>query len=70
MFRNYSDVLPGCVAAAKAAGADRIIALTHIGYDEDVALAADAAAAGVDLIVGAWAGMPCLHICCWAVGWE
>lgn len=57
MFRNYSDALPGCVAAAKAAGAERIIALTHIGYDEDLALAADAAAAGVGLIVGAcWGG--------------
>lgn len=53
MFRNYTDALPGCVAAAKAAGAQRIIALTHIGFDEDKQLAADAAAAGVDLIVGA-----------------
>lgn len=52
-FLNYTDVLPACVAAAKAAGAQRIIALTHIGYQDDQALAADPAAAGVDLIVGA-----------------
>lgn len=63
VFKNYTDALPGCVAAAKAAGAERIIALTHIGYGEDQALAADAAAAGVDLIVGAWSrgGLLCLH---------
>lgn len=51
-FLPYDETLPGCVADARAAGADIIIALTHIGYDDDRQLAASPAAAGVDLLVG------------------
>ncbi|KAL4425700.1 hypothetical protein ABPG75_009716 [Micractinium tetrahymenae] len=51
-FLPYDEVLPGCVADARAAGADFIIALTHIGFDDDRQLAASPAAAGVDLFVG------------------
>lgn len=51
-FLPYSETLPGCVADVRAAGADLVIALTHIGYDDDRQLAASAAAAGVDLFVG------------------
>lgn len=40
------------MADARAAGADIIIALTHIGFDDDRQLAASPAAAGVDLFVG------------------
>lgn len=52
-FLPYANMLPACVADARAAGADLIIALTHIGFEDDQALAASPAAAGVDLIVGA-----------------
>ncbi len=52
-FLPYADTLPACVADARAAGADLIVALTHIGFDGDQALAASPSAAGVDLIVGA-----------------
>jgi 5'-nucleotidase/UDP-sugar diphosphatase len=51
-FAQPADVAGKCIADAKAAGAEIIIALTHIGYDEDVALAKVAAAQGIDLIVG------------------
>lgn len=51
-FLPYNETLPGCVAAARADGAQFIVALTHIGYGDDVALAADPAAADVDLFVG------------------
>lgn len=51
-FLPFNETLPGCVAAARAAGAEYIIALTHIGFTNDTQLAADPAAAGVDLIVG------------------
>ncbi|KAL4445897.1 hypothetical protein ABPG77_009096 [Micractinium sp. CCAP 211/92] len=51
-FLPYNETLPGCVADARAAGADIIIALTHIGFDDDRQLAASPAAAGVDLFVG------------------
>lgn len=55
-FLPYADTLPACVADARAAGADLILALTHIGFEDDQALAASPAAAGVDLIVGACGG--------------
>lgn len=79
-FLPYADTLPACVADARAAGADLIIALTHIGFEDDQALAASSAAAGVDLIVGAvvrggllghgWEGSPRLaglRLVCWPV---
>lgn len=61
-FLPYDDVLPACVAEARAAGANFIVALTHIGFDADQALAASAAAADVDLIVGAWAASASLRM--------
>ncbi|EFN56515.1 hypothetical protein CHLNCDRAFT_144120 [Chlorella variabilis] len=51
-FLPYNETLPRCVADARAEGADFVILLSHIGYTDDVALAAAPAAAGVDLIVG------------------
>lgn len=51
-FLPYADTLPGCVEAARAEGAQYIILLTHIGYEEDLQLAATSTAAGVDLIIG------------------
>jgi len=51
-FLPYNETLAECVAEARAAGADYVIALTHIGFDDDKALAADPAAADVDLIIG------------------
>jgi hypothetical protein len=51
-FLPYNQTLPRCVEEARADGADFIILLSHIGYTDDLALAADPAAAGVDLIVG------------------
>lgn len=51
-FSQPADVVASCVADAKAAGAEIVIALTHIGYSEDKSLASVAAAQGLDLIVG------------------
>eukprot|EP00887_Chlorella_sp_A99_P005509 scaffold1.g5509.t1 len=51
-FLPYNETLPHCVSAARQEGADIVVSLTHIGYDDDVNLAASAAAADVDLIVG------------------
>jgi 5'-nucleotidase len=51
-FMPYADTLPGCIADAKADGAEFIVALTHIGFSADKELAASAAAADIDLIVG------------------
>ena len=52
-FNDPIAALPACVAAAKAEGAQMIIAVTHIGTDLDVVLAGTAAAADIDLIIGA-----------------
>ena len=49
-FRNEAQALTRSVAALKARGVDKIIALTHIGYAEDQALAAQVD--GVDVFVG------------------
>lgn len=57
-FLPYNDTLPGCVAAARADGAQLIVALTHIGYSDDVALAGSPAATDVDLFVGEGRGWP------------
>ena len=51
-FADPIAALPACIAAAKADGAEMIIAVTHIGTDLDVVLAATPAAAEVDLIIG------------------
>ncbi|PSC75913.1 5 -nucleotidase isoform B [Micractinium conductrix] len=51
-FLPHNETLPGCVDAARRAGAQIVVALTHIGFDQDQALAADAAAAGVDMFIG------------------
>ena len=75
-FLPYNETLPGCVADAKADGAQIIVALTHIGFPDDQLLAADPSAADLDLIVGeaarrriGWpvrAGRCCVHA--WAGG--
>ena len=49
-FRNEAQALSRSVAALKARGVDKIIALTHVGYAEDQALAAQVD--GVDVYVG------------------
>ena len=49
-FRNEAQALTRAVAALKARGVDKIVALTHIGYSEDQALAAQVD--GVDVYVG------------------
>lgn len=49
-FRNEAQALTRAVAALKARGVDKIVALTHIGYSEDKALAAQVD--GVDVYVG------------------
>ena len=49
-FRDEAAALARAVADLKAQGVDKIIALTHIGYAEDQALAA--AVDGVDVYVG------------------
>jgi 5'-nucleotidase/UDP-sugar diphosphatase len=49
-FRNEAQALTRAVAALKARGVDKILALTHIGYSEDQALAAQVD--GVDVYVG------------------
>lgn len=51
-FLPYNETLPNCAAAAREAGADLVIALTHIGFDVDQELAASEAGEGVDLFVG------------------
>ena len=51
-FAEPTAVVGQCVAAAKAAGAEIVIALTHIGFNHDVALAQHPDAQGLDLIVG------------------
>ena len=51
-FANPLTALPGCVAAAKAAGATIIIALTHVGAALDVTLASTPGLSDVDLIIG------------------
>lgn len=38
-FKDPGSVAAGCVAGARAAGAEVIIALTHLGYDADLDLA-------------------------------
>lgn len=52
LFLDYVQTVPGCVAAAKAQGANIIILLSHIGADEDVLLAAQPAINDIDLIIG------------------
>ena len=49
-FRNEAQALTRAVAALNARGVDKIVALTHIGYSEDKALAAQVD--GVDVYVG------------------
>jgi 5'-nucleotidase len=49
-FRSEAQALTRTVAALKARGVDKIVALTHIGYSEDQALAAQVD--GVDVYVG------------------
>ena len=49
-FQNYIDQAKSTVAALKAAGIDKIVALTHIGYTFDLALADEVE--GIDIIVG------------------
>ena len=49
-FRSEAQALTRAVAALKARGVDKIVALTHIGYAEDQALAASVD--GVDVYVG------------------
>lgn len=51
-FLQPADVIDGCVQQAKDAGADIVIALTHIGYEEDMKLAALEEAGGLDIIIG------------------
>jgi 5'-nucleotidase len=52
VFSDPATSLATCAASAKAAGANIIIALTHVGANVDVALAANPALADVDLIIG------------------
>ncbi|HYI69285.1 MAG TPA: bifunctional metallophosphatase/5'-nucleotidase [Skermanella sp.] len=49
-FRNEAQALTRAVAALKARDVDKIVALTHIGYSEDKALATQID--GVDVYVG------------------
>lgn len=49
-FRNEAQALTRAVAALKARDVDKIVALTHVGYSEDKALAASVD--GVDVYVG------------------
>ncbi|MGF7208027.1 5'-nucleotidase [Skermanella aerolata] len=49
-FRSEAQALTRAVAALKARNVDKIVALTHIGYSEDQALAAQVD--GVDVYVG------------------
>ena len=55
-FKNYIDSAKAAVAAFEAQGVDKIIALTHIGFDDNVAVDNDkmlaAAVPGIDVIVG------------------
>lgn len=51
-FLEPADVIAGCVQEAKDAGADIVIALSHIGYEEDIKLAALEQAGGLDIIIG------------------
>ncbi len=52
IFSDPQTALPDCVAEAKAEGAQIVIALTHIGADLDLSLAASSAAQEVDMFVG------------------
>jgi len=51
-FLEYPAALQECVQEAKADGAEIIIGLTHIGYDNDKVLATLEEARDVDVIVG------------------
>ena len=55
-FQNYIDSAKAAVASFEAQGVDKIIALTHIGFDDNAAVDNDkmlaAAVPGIDLIVG------------------
>lgn len=51
-FLQPADVIADCVQEAKDAGADIVIGLTHIGYEEDMKLAALEEAGGLDIIIG------------------
>ncbi len=49
-FNDVTKSVAGAVASLQAQGVNKIIVLSHIGYDEDVKLAG--AVAGIDLVVG------------------
>lgn len=50
VIRDYMDVAESIVKEMESAGIDKIIALTHIGWDNDVQLAREVE--GIDIIVG------------------
>ncbi len=50
VFNDPVTSLQAAVDALEAQGVDKVIALTHVGYEEDLALAA--AVSGVDVIIG------------------
>ena len=55
-FLGYNATVPGCIAAARSEGADFIVALTHIGYDEDLFIAANSTF-DIDLIIGGYGNL-------------
>ena len=61
-FENYLDKAEEAVAAFEAQGVNKIIALTHIGYDDNAAIDNDLilaeAVEGIDIIVGGHSHTP------------
>ncbi len=55
-FNNVTDTAQATVAALQGMGVNKIVALTHIGYEYDLALAA--AVSGIDVIVGGHSHTP------------
>lgn len=51
-FKPAEEALPACISAAKAAGSQMIIVLSHMGYAADKLLAANSSLSEIDLIIG------------------